>query len=239
MKPNWKAIRLLVLILTLLGAYGFSEARNQKRSINNVHVVFKGEENLYITEDAVNKLLIQNIGTLPIVDKDEIVLNTVESAVQAHDMVKNAQVFVSLDGQLNAFIVQRHPIGRISGDYPYYLDDEGKKMPLSQHHSARVPIISGNITAEGLEDAYTIIQAVAKDEFMSPNLIGIRIGNQRNYELRLRSCDFNVKIGEAEQLPLKFKNFKAFYARALQEHSLNNYKIVNLEFTNQVVCTKI
>ena len=129
MKPNWNTIKLSALIICISAAYGFSEIRNQKRGILASRVLFVGEENHYLTEDAVNKLLIQKIGKLPKVDKEEIVLNSVELAVQAHDMVKNAQVFMSLDGQLNATITQRNPIGRKSGDYPYYLDEEGQKMP--------------------------------------------------------------------------------------------------------------
>ena len=213
--------------------------RNQRRGIAGTRVIFVGDENYYLTEDAVNKLLIQNIGTLPKLDKEKIVLNTVESAVQAHDMVKNAQIFMSLNGQLSAKITQRKPIGRISGDYPYYLDDEGKKMPLSPNYAARVPLLSGHITKQSLQGAYLILQEANRDDFLKANLIGIRIAGDDEFSLLLRSRDFAVKIGSATALTEKFKNFKAFYAKALQDNSLNHYRLVNLEFNGQVVCTKI
>lgn len=239
MKPNWNTIKLSALIICISAAYGFSEIRNQKRGILTTRVFFVGEENHYLTEDAVNKLLIQKIGNLPKVDKEEIVLNTVEFAVQAHDMVKNAQIFMSLDGQLNAKITQRNPIGRISGDYPYYLDDEGKKMPLSPNYAARVPLISGQITDRGLQGAYLILQEVDHDPFLKVNVIGIRIAGEDDFSLLLRSQDFTVRIGSAAALTEKFENFKAFYSKALQENSLTHYRSVNLEFNRQVVCTKI
>lgn len=239
MKPNWSILKLTLLILCITVAYGFSEIRNQKRAIVGLRVQFVGDENYYITQDAVNKLLIQNIGALPKVDKEKIVLNTVESAVQAHDMVKNAQIFLSLDGQLNAKITQRKPIARISGEYPYYLDDEGERMPLSPNYAARVPLISGQITERSLQGAYSILQLADQDAFLKANLIGIRIAGEDDFSLLLRSRDFSVKIGAASGLADKFKNFKAFYAKALQDNSLNHYRIVNLEFNGQVVCTKI
>jgi cell division protein FtsQ len=239
MRPNWSILKLTLLMLGITVAYGFSEIRNQKRPIVGLKVQFVGDENYYITQDAVNKLLIQNIGALPKVDKEKIVLNTVESAVQAHDMVKNAQIFMSLDGQLNAKITQRIPIGRISADYPYYLDDEGKKMPLSPNYAARVPLISGHITERSLHGAYLILQKVNQDNFLKTNLIGIRIAGEDDFSLLLRSREFIVKIGSATALTGKFANFKAFYAKALQENSLNHYRSVNLEFSGQVVCTKI
>jgi cell division protein FtsQ len=236
---NWNTIRLLFLFLCLAALYGFSEVRNQRRAIPGLRVVFEGDENQYLTEDAVNKLLIQKIGPLQNVEKERIVLNTVESAVQAHDMVKNAQIFMSLDGQINANIVQRHPIGRISGEYPYYLDDEGKKMPLSSNYSARVPLITGEINESTLKGAFAILQKVGKDDFFAKNLIGIYIAGINSYQLILRRENLTVQLGDTLNLDVKFKNFKAFYSNALHANRLSQYKSVSLAFNNQVVCTKI
>lgn len=235
---NWKTIRLGALLLCVVALYGFSEVRNQRRGITGIRIVFEGDNNHYLTEDAVNKLLIQKIGTLPNVDKERIVLNTVESAVEAHDMVKNAQIFMSLDGHLNAHIVQRQPIGRISGAYPFYLDDEGKKMPLSPNHSARVPLITGKINEITLQGAYSIIQRARRDAFFSKNLIGIYIADETGYQLMLRREKLTIQLGDTAGLENKFKNFKAFYSDALRTKRLSQYKSVSLAFNHQVVCTK-
>jgi cell division protein FtsQ len=37
---------------------------------------------------------------------------------------------------------------------------------------------------------------------------------------------------------LKFKNYKAFFQKAVLDSSLYNYKKIDLRFTQQVVCTK-
>ncbi len=239
MRVNWNAIKLVGLAVCVTGLYAFSDARSQKRKIQGIHLSFVGDDNLYLTEDAVNKLLIQKMGSLENVGKEKIVLNTVESVIQAHDMVKNAQVYLTVNGKLNAKITQRHPIGRVTGPRPFYLDDEGKSMPLSLNHSARVPIITGNITGKSLEDAYVILKFINEDPFLSKNVIGIHVEGNSDYRLKFRLDNFVVRLGDVTDLEQKFNNFKAFYKKAAHDKTLAHYQVVSLEFDNQVVCTKI
>ncbi|MEN1786282.1 MAG: hypothetical protein AAGF77_14260, partial [Bacteroidota bacterium] len=60
-----------------------------------------------------------------------------------------------------------------------------------------------------------------------------------DFRIELRSVDFLLQLGHAENLTQKFNNFNAFYAKALKDETLNAYEKVSLEFDNQVVCTKI
>ena len=239
MRFNWNFLKLTALVLVIMGLYAFSNDRNRAKNVTGMRVEFVGDENLYLTEGSVNKLLIQKYGSLKNVPKENIVLNTVEKAIEANEMVKSAQVYLTIDGELNSKIVQRKPIGRIEGDTKFYLDDEGKRMPLSANHSARVPIITGNISGKSLEDVYVILEHINKDDFFRKTVIGIHIKNENEYQLRLRLNDFVVNIGGIDDLKEKFSNFKAFYAKATKDQTLEDYAEVSLEFNNQVVCTKI
>jgi len=198
-----------------------------------------GNNDLYITEDAVNKLLIQNYGSLKNRAKEQVVLNTIESLITSNSMVKNAQVYLTIDGKLISEVVQRKPIGRVEDVSKFYLDDSGKRMPLSRHYSARVPIITGVITGKSLEDAYVILEYINKDTFLSQNVIGIHIEKEGEYQLKFRLEDFVVNLGGVENLDEKFKNFMAFYVKAAKDNTLEKYASVSLKFENQVVCTKI
>ena len=225
MRINWNFLKLIALILVIMGLYAFSNSRNSAKSVTGMKVEFLGDENLYLTEGTVNK--------------ENIVLNTVEKAIEANEMVKSAQVYLTIDGELTSKIVQRKPIGRIEGDKKYYLDDEGKKMPLSINHSARVPIITGNISGKSLEDVYVILERINNDDFFRKTVIGIHVKGENEYQLRLRLNNFVVNLGGIEDLDAKFSNFKAFYAKANKDKTLEDYAVVSLEFNNQVVCTKI
>ena len=239
MQINWNFLKLTALILVIMGLYAFSNGRNSAKNVAGMKVEFIGDENLYLTEGTVNKLLIQKYGSLKNVPKENIVLNTIEKAIEANEMVKSAKVYLTIDGELTSKIVQRKPIGRIEGDKKYYLDDEGKRMPLSNNHSARVPIITGNISGKSLEDVYVILEHINKDDFFRKTIIGIHIKGENEYQLRLRINNFVVNLGGVEDLDTKFSNFKAFYAKANKDETLEDYAVVSLEFNNQVVCTKI
>ncbi|WP_422083749.1 cell division protein FtsQ/DivIB [Ulvibacterium sp.] len=166
-------------------------------------------------------------------------MNTIEKVIEADEMVKSAQVYLTVNGELTSKIVQRKPIGRIEGNSKFYLDDEGKRMPLSTSHSARVPIITGKITGKGLEDVYEILKYINQDDFLRKNVIGIHIEEEESYQLKFRMEQFVVHLGGIDNLEEKFNNFKAFYAKANRDKTLEEYAMVNLEFNNQVVCTKI
>ncbi len=70
-------------------------------------------------------------------------------------------------------------------------------------------------------------------------LLGYIFKAEERYQLKFRVEDFIVDLGNVEDLESKFKNFKAFYAKAMKDKSLREYAVVSLEFDNQVVCTKI
>ncbi|MDC6384287.1 hypothetical protein D2V93_00170 [Flagellimonas taeanensis] len=239
MRVNWNYIKLAFLSVAVIALYGFADQRSKKRKIDDISVKFVGDNNLYLTEDAVNKLLIQNYGPVKNRAKEQLVLNTIEEVILSNDMVKNAQVYLTVNGELISKIVQRKPIGRVEGVSKFYLDDLGERMPLSKQHSARVPIITGKITGRTLEDAYVILNYINEDDFLRKNVIGIHIEDEGNYQLKFRMENFVVNLGGVDNLNTKFKNFMAFYAKAAKDNSLEDYVIVSLEFNNQVVCTKI
>lgn len=239
MQINWNYIKIIALLIVVTGLYAFSNVRSQARNVTEIDIEFVGDQNLYITEAMVNKLLIQNYGSLTNVPKEKLVLNKIEKVIEANKMVKKAQVYVSVDGKLEAKIVQRKPIGRIEGQGKFYLDDEGKRMPFSMNHSARVPIITGEITGKSLEDVYEILKYINADRFLRKNVIGIHIEEEDKYQLRFRIEQFVVNLGGIDGLEEKFNNFKAFYTKANRDKTLDNYNLVSLEFNNQVVCTKI
>ena len=56
--------------------------------------------------------------------------------------------------------------------------------------------------------------------------------------LKTRVLDFEIVLGNLDKLDKKINNFKAFYQKAKEDKSLNKYSKVNLQFENQVVCTK-
>lgn len=237
MKINWNYIKTFLLIGVVFFLFAFAKKRNDARVLSDVNLHFTNSENLYLTEEAVNKLLIQNGVKAKSVGKEALDLSKVETLLEAHDMIENAEVFMTVDGTLGAKITQRKPIARVLDSKPYYLDRLGLSMPLSEHYSARVPLVTG-VTKDQLPEVHPLVTYIRNDEFLTKHVTELNRLDNGKYVLRLRQLDFVVLLGAVTDLDLKFRNFKAFYQKAMKDKKLNAYKKVDLQFGDQVVCTK-
>ena len=238
MKINIGYIKVCILILVVGFLYSFSNIRNNNRMISEPSINFIGSDNLFMTHDNVSKLLIQNQEGFQNATKEIIDLNQLESALNSNPMVKKAEVFMLVNGELSAHVEQKRPIARVHTNASYYIDDEGSYMPLSKNYSARVPLVTGVVYKNKLHNAYEIAQAIDKDPFLKEHVIEIHQSSERDVVLRLRQYDFKVHMGDLGQLKKKINNFKAFYQKAIKDKTINSYSAVNLKFDSQVICTK-
>ncbi len=226
------------MLLALVFLYSFSNSRNKNRTVSKQSdIVFLNDEGHFITRNTVNKLLIQNEVDTSGVPKEKLALNRMEQSLVANEMVQEADVYVSVTGEIGAKIRQRTPIARVASNPSFYIDAEGKKMPLSPVYAARVPLVTGVGDKSDITKLYKLSEFIYEDEFLKKNIIGIH-QKKDHFELKLRTEDFVILLGEAEKLEAKFNNFKAFYQKGLHDKTLGKYKAVNLSFDNQVVCTK-
>lgn len=238
MKINWNYIKIPMLLILVVGLFAFSSKKNNKRMVSAPTINFNGENNLFITHDAVSKLLIQNQVGGEKVPKETIDLNVLESALNSNPMIKSAQVFVGVNGHLVAEVDQKKPIARISNSMSFYIDDDGLYMPLSTNYAARVPLVTGDVSKTNLQNVYNVAVKIKNDDFLKKHVTSIHQYEDNSLSLRLRHCSFEVYIGSLAQLDKKVNNLKAFYKKAFKENILNNYSKVNLQFDSQVICTK-
>jgi cell division protein FtsQ len=237
MKGKWIYIKLLLLLVLAGVLYGFTQQRNSNRNLSKIKIEFTDENSPFITLEAVNKLLIQNSDSVTSISKETLVLKEMESRLLENAMVREAQVFVTVDGVLGAKIGQRNPIARVTANPNYYVDEDGKKMPLSAVYSARVPLITGSSKTNFTELAPLLLK-IREDDFINKSVVGIEKRVNGKIVFEMRKQDFNVVLGLPENIDKKFENFKAFYQKAKKDKMLVAYKLVNLEFGNQVVATK-
>lgn len=111
-------------------------------------------------------------------------------------------------------------------------------MPLSTNYTARVPLVTGSIDRNDLANVYKVAKKVQEDEFLMKHVIVIHQNQDKTIDLKLRSHDFTVHVGSLKSLDKKMNNLKAFYQKGSKDKALDNYKLVNLKFDKQVICTK-
>lgn len=236
---NWTNIRLMLMVFLMVFLYSFTSYRNSIRKIRKTEVSFLGENTLFMKEEMVNKLLIEKQSQLKTINKVDLDLDRLEKSVNKQQLIQKADVFVSVDGVLKAVVIQKNPIGRVFDESgSFYVDSEGNKMPLSDNYTARVPLISGKMDAVKNEKLAEVLNNVAGDDFLKKNIIGIQILPNGNLVMVNRNYDFQIDFGKTINIEKKFKNYKAFFQKAVSDSTLNNYRRINLKFTKQVVCLK-
>jgi len=237
-KKYYGIIKIILLLLVVGFLFAFSTIRNNARKVSEPRIVFNGEENLFVTHETVSKLLIVNQQSITNKPKEIIDLNVLESALNSNPMIKEAQVFINVDGQLTAEIIQKKPIARVSTNASYYVDDNGSYMPLSTNYSARVPLVTGMVDKNNLYNVAEVARMIQEDEFLKRNVVEIHQKDNGSIDLRFRKDDFTIQLGSLKNLDKKINNLKAFYKKAMRDGTLNTYSVVNLRFDKQVICTK-
>lgn len=238
MQVNWNYIKMFLLLVLVVFLFAFASGRNNVRKISNPIVEFKGDNNLFITQEAVSKLLIQNQQEAKNTSKETLDLNDLEAALNSNPMIKSADVYVSVNGMLKAEVEQKKPIARVHSEASYYIDEQGGYMPLSSNYSARVPLVTGAVDKNNLSDVFKVAQKIQNDAFLKTHVIEVYQDESKGIFLKLRQYRFTVQLGNLNNLDKKIDNLKAFYKKALKDKKLNAYSNVNLKFDSQVVCTK-
>ncbi len=236
---NWQNIRLVVILGLVIFLYSFSSIRNENRKLAKSEVVFVGLNNLFVKQETVNNMLIDYKNSVTTIKKENLDLLKLENAIDKQPMIEKSQVFVSIDGVLKAFVKQKTPIARLFNEKgTFYIDYQGNEMPISEHFTARVPVVSGEINTENSQQLFDLFRIIYDDGFLKKNIIGIQILSNGSLKMKNRNYDFDIFFGNPINIAQKFQNYKAFYQKAFADKALNNYKHINLQFTQQVVCTK-
>lgn len=232
-------LKVFFLIGLVVFLYGFASNRNDNKKVEDILIEFEKGENLYMNRKMVNKLLIQNSKTILKRQKSVIDLHDLERSILTHPMVQEAHVSLTIEGNLKAKIKQRKPIARVIGsDKSYYIDVQGKTMPLSELYSARVPIVTGESIVDNLKEIYYLLKKISSNEFLNKNIIGIHRYKTNEYELLTRVGDHIIEIGNTKELDHKIKNLEAFYKKGIQDSLIEKYNRINVKYYKQVVCTK-
>jgi cell division protein FtsQ len=237
-----KVLKYLVFVLLMVGLgflYSFSSARNHQKKVSEIIIEFEEGDNNFLTHLMVNKLLIQNEETVKNRAKSKLNLYGLENKVLKNPYVESAAVFLTIGGQLKTVIKQRTPVARvIVKNDSYYVDKQGVKVPLSNNYSARVLLVSGVKNEQEVNEILSLISFILRDDFLQKEIVGIEKSDVNEYQFAVRSGDYKIDFGNLTEVDVKFKKLKAFYNKAFEDKTIQNYKAINVKYHNQVVCTK-
>jgi cell division protein FtsQ len=197
-------------------------------------------ENQYIGENEIERML-QKSGMNPVGKPlKEINTGKIEAALEANDLIKQVECYKTVGGTVEMKVYQRTPILRIiSNTGNYYIDNEGKKMPVPNHFSAYVPIATGFIDEEFAQtELYHFTLFLQKNKFWNSQIEQIYVAPNKDVELTPRVGGHQIILGKIENYEENLDKLKLFYEKALNQVGWNKYSKINLKYKNQVICTK-
>lgn len=176
-------------------------------------------------------------GRLP----DSIDTQRMEEALAEHPLIDAVECYTTPAGRVCVEVSQRLPILRIMDDAggSYYIDSKGRTMPLSAKCVARLPVVTGNVSRDfATGELYAFGRFLQQDPFWLAQTEQIHVLPDRTVELVPRVGNHLIYLGKLQGYRQKLKRVRMFYEKALNRVGWNKYSRINVEFDNQIICTK-
>ena len=240
-----RILRSIVLLLVLAYLIVAVTAFNRKPAgqvCRDVELVIKDTVYAgFITKKEVAAML-EKKGVSPIGKHlDRIRTKTLEQALSKHPLIDEVECYKTPSGKLCIEVTQRIPILRImsANGENYYLDNKGTVMPPDAKCVAHRAIVTGNVEKSfAMRDLYKFGVFLHNNKFWDAQIEQIHVLPDQNIELVPRVGDHLVYLGKLENFEDKLARLKEFYKKGLNRVGWNKYSRINLEFNNQIICTK-
>jgi cell division protein FtsQ len=255
--------RLLRILLLLPALYliiipAWYASRHYSEPCRGIKVTISDSSDYhFVTKRDIQNTITSNNGSLSGKPVKEIRMNEIEGILERYRELKTSEAYMSVDGILHIYVVQRTPIMRViagnGGDY--YVDTEGVVIRRRNLYTPRLHIVGGNINISQkmlngvsvldtsiknsiLKDIYYLVDYIRRDSFWSAQIDQIFVDSHDEIDLIPRVGNHTVHLGTAEDFNGKLRNLKAFYDKVLPEVGWNKYSNINLAFRDQIVCRR-
>ena len=226
-----------------------------------VHVVDSSLNQFVDPHDVIEVLDREKVKVLGYAVND---INTysLEKLVLKHPPVADAEIYSTVSGTLHVAIKQREPIIRIISpkDNRCYIDKNGRIMPISKDYASHVVVANGHIKtafpvengvsvvengqakdhdkSDILTDLFELAHFIDQDDFWKAQIEQIYVNEKYHFELIPRVGANVIYFGENKDTQYKFKKLKTFYHQGLNNIGWNKYDLIDLRYSNQVICKK-
>jgi cell division protein FtsQ len=249
MNPRVKKIGRNILFLLsipgIVGAFIFANSNKQEEKLHGIHVDIENTDLSFVTNEDILQLISANhvhVGESII---NEIKINSLENKIRENKWVKDAEMYITANHDMNIKISQRIPKIRInqtdSNDYAYYLDAQANPIELSDQYIAKVPVVTAPELGYTMTDLHIkndlvkLATYIEADPFWNTMISQINVNDRQQIELIPALGNHLIQLGTADDLDSKMKRLLAFYQTGLTTIDWNRYDEIDLRFAHQVV----
>jgi cell division protein FtsQ len=244
-----REVKIVTAILIVGGIIAFTERRQGSASIKDITIKVKNaHDNHFLDEDDIVSLMELKKDNLKGANLDRVNMKEVEKKILRDPFIQDAQLYSDLKGNLVVSAELRRPIARIvRNDGPDgYISEDGTIMPVSDHFTSWVILISGSYvkhilnqsnltsTEDGIQ-LMELINKVREDEFWNAQIAQLDIDSKTRITIYPQVGDERIEFGRPENVETKLKKLMIFYKEILPRMGWNKYDRVNLEYEGQIV----
>ncbi len=255
-KLNMKRVRDAMIWLTLIAGISallfFSIMRKSNAEVKTLVVEIEkindGEQ--LISEKEIKQILQLAAGkTITKANIKTLNLRKLEAKLNKDKRIQRADLYFDSKNRLHAHIIQKKPIMRVIEEAggEYYLDDNGKQVPVTRGSAVRVPLVTGirdtfslanskSDRPSKLKRVFDIMKYVAKDPFLTALIEQAHVEHDSIGDIVLIPKLGREKLifGDASDIEAKFDNLKIFYRDGMPKLGWSRYKSLNLKYSQQV-----
>lgn len=206
----------------------------------SVEVVFKKKDIGFLTSDEV-KAILKRKKLYPEGKKmNEIVSEEVEKVLNDNPLIEHCVCYKTEQNVFCIQLIEREPILHIfpDGGKDYYIDRKGQMMN-NLHYAIYLPIATGHIDkAFAQKDLYNFAKFLQENRFWDAQIEQIHVDANHEIALIPRVGNHVIRMGKLVDAEEKLNRLREFYTKGLNKVGWNKYSTINIEYSNQIICTK-
>jgi cell division protein FtsQ len=236
----WQQIALWLIGIGLwFSLLGSASSRQKDLEYQHFSLSFENREDRSFLNYAEMEASVQSVLGDSVNRISEINKALLEESIDNHPAIRKAEVYSKIDGSLRIMLWQHNPLARvIQKEGSFYLLENGAQMPLSNHYSERVPLVSGELKEERLKEIADFWLWVKEDEFYKDFFTGLECKEANEWILYPAKGNFKIILGKPIKLKEKLTKLQVFYLRAPRLENINKLKEIDLRFDGQLICRK-
>ena len=233
---NFRILKILIMLFLVTGLTAFSIIKNGDRNININKINYMDSDPIFISVESVNNLLKQSDSNSSTLLKSNLNLRKIEELINDNAFIDFAEVSMDLVGEIGVKIIEKKPVFRVlNGEY--YIDTNGRKMPLSNLFSERIPLIISDVNSSDYVSLGSLGSFLINDDFLNAHITGLEIIDN-NLFFHVRNFSYVITMKGFNQYKIRLNNYKVFYRSVINDSVLRDLSSINLNFNSQVIVEK-
>ena len=203
------------------------------------------------------KAVLADISTLSAKAKIGTVnMEGIRKQLTSNPWIESSSAYIDLDAILNVNIKEYEPVMRIYGKsgQSAYLTADGILLPTSTGYTPHVLIASGNFDFDAeqlnrklndtlesdlnLISAMKVFEAIQRNDFMRGRIGQVYCNGRNEFELVDKGIDAKIVMGDTCNMDDKLRRLEIFIDQKANSAEIWNFKKIDIQYKNQIVCTK-